>query len=152
MIGGVFRMSVGDNRTVDNLHAGGIAANVSLSDGTLSEATNLGVDVRLGWLSTHPNTGARIEGRTLPLWEQTKQLAIAAHREFSDRVVIGWDIAILEDGPIVVEGNGNCDMDILQRFMRVGLKKHRFGELLAHHLRARLPALQGDFAQEAVAP
>jgi hypothetical protein len=131
-------MSIGDNKTVDNLHAGGIAANVSLSDGTLSEATNLGVDARLGWLATHPNTGAQIEGRKLPLWEQTKQLAIAAHREFSDRVVIGWDIAILEDGPIVIEGNGNSDMDILQRFMRVGLRDHRFGELLRFHLRSRL--------------
>jgi Sugar-transfer associated ATP-grasp len=141
LIGAVFRMSVGENRTVDNLHAGGIAASVALESGKLSRATNLGADARLGWLSTHPDTGAPIEGRTLPLWERTKRLALAAHREFADRVVIGWDIAILEDGPVLVEGNGNPDMDILQRFMPEGLKEHRFAQLLAYHLRSRVAAL-----------
>jgi hypothetical protein len=141
LIGAVFRMSVGANRTVDNLHAGGIAANVALETGKLSRATDLGSDSRRGWLSAHPDTGGLIENRVLPRWEETKQLALSAHREFADRVVIGWDVAILDDGPIVIEGNGNPDMDILQRFMREGLRKHRFGHLLAHHLSARVPAL-----------
>jgi hypothetical protein len=137
VVGAVFRMAVGDNVTVDNLHAGGIAAAVDLDSGCLSRATNLGTDSRLGWLSAHPDTGAPIEGRALPLWDEVKTVALDAHRAFTDRVVIGWDIAILDDGPIVIEGNGNPDMDILQRFMRVGLRHHRFGALLTHHLRAR---------------
>ena len=140
LIGAVFRMSVGTNATVDNLHAGGIAAAVDLRTGTLSRATNLGADARLGWLSRHPDTGAIIEGQALPFWKETKELAATAHRHFTDRVVIGCDIAIVEDGPIIVEGNGNPDMDILQRFMREGLRKHRFAELLAYHLRARAPS------------
>ena len=141
VIGAVFRMSVGANATVDNLHAGGIAAAVVLDTGQLSRATNLGSDARLGWVVVHPDSGAPIEGRILPLWGDVKQLAVRAHREFADRVVIGWDIAILENGPVLVEGNGNPDMDILQRFMRRGLREHRFANLLAHHLRHRLPEL-----------
>lgn len=137
VIGAVFRMAIGKNVTVDNLHAGGIAAAVDLGTGRLSRATNLGTDARLGWLSAHPDTGAAIEGRALPLWNDIKRLALDAHRRFADRVVIGWDIAILDDGPILIEGNGNPDMDILQRFMRTGLRAHRFGALLDHHLRAR---------------
>jgi hypothetical protein len=66
-----------------------------------------------------------------------KARAIEAHRHFSDRVVIGWDIAILEDGPIFIEGNGNPDLDILQRYMRIGLREHRLAELLAFHLKKR---------------
>jgi hypothetical protein len=141
LIGAVFRMSIGNNRTVDNLHAGGIAAAVDLRSGRLSRATNLGADARLGWLSLHPDTAAPIQGRTLPLWEDTKRLALAAHRHFADRVVIGWDIAATPDGPVIVEGNGNPDMDILQRFMREGLREHRFADLLAYHLLKRVPAL-----------
>jgi hypothetical protein len=52
-------------------------------------------------------------------------------------VVIGWDISILQDGPIFVEGNGNADLDILQRFMRIGFRRHRLAELLAFHFQHR---------------
>lgn len=133
----MMRTSFGANRTVDNLHAGGIGALVDLHSGRLSKASNLGADARLGWFSVHPDSGARIEGRALPCWTDVKARAVAAHRHFDDRVVIGWDVAILEDGPILIEGNGNPDLDILQRFMRVGLREHRFADLLAHHLRRR---------------
>jgi Sugar-transfer associated ATP-grasp len=138
VVGAAFRMAIGENVTVDNLHAGGIAAMVDLDSGALSRASNLGSDARLGWLSVHPSTGAKIEGRVLPLWEETKRLAADAHRAFADRVVIGWDIAMLEDAPIIIEGNGNADLDILQRFMRRGLREQRFGQLIAHHLGQRL--------------
>ena len=86
---------------------------------------------------THPDTGAQIEGTPVPCWNEVKARAVEAHRAFDDRVVIGWDVAVLADGPVLVEGNGNPDLDILQRFMRTGLREHRFGELLAHHLRQR---------------
>jgi len=79
--------------------------------------------------------GATVTGMAL-------ELAARAHRIFPDYALIGWDIAILEDGPILIEGNGNPDMDIIQRFMRVGLRRHRFGELLAFHLRNRSNAFR----------
>jgi hypothetical protein len=135
----VVRTSFGKNTTVDNLHAGGIGALVDLKTGKLSKASNLGSDARLGWFSAHPDTGAAIEGSVVPCWDAVKALAIDAHRQFADRVVIGWDIAVLEDGPILIEGNGNPDLDILQRFMRIGLREHRFAQLLAHHMQRREP-------------
>jgi hypothetical protein len=133
----MMRTSFGKNRTVDNLHAGGIGTLIDLESGKLGPASNLGADARLGWFTAHPDTGAQIAGTPLPCWEEVKARAIDAHHAFNDRVAIGWDIAILEDGPIFVEGNGNPDLDILQRFMRIGLREHRFAELLAHHLRSR---------------
>jgi hypothetical protein len=133
----MLRTSFGANRTVDNLHAGGIGALVDVASGRLSRASNLGSDARLGWFSAHPDTGAQIEGKIVPCWEKAKALAVAAHRHFNDRIVIGWDIAVLDDGPIFVEGNGNPDLDILQRFMPVGFREHRFADLLTHHLRER---------------
>lgn len=133
----MMRMSFGKNKTVDNLHAGGIGALVDVAKGSLSKASNLGSDAHLGWFSGHPDTGEPIEGRIVPFWEEAKAGALNAHRHFGDRVVVGWDIAILEDGPIFIEGNGNPDLDILQRFMRIGFREHRLAELLAFHLRER---------------
>ena len=133
----MIRMSFGRNSTVDNLHAGGIGALIDVASGRLSKASNLGSDARLGWFSQHPDTGEPIEGRSIPFWEEAKAAAVNAHRHFDDRVVVGWDVAILEDGPIFIEGNGNPDLDILQRFMRVGFREHRLAQLLAFHLRER---------------
>jgi hypothetical protein len=133
IVGAVFRMAIGENRTVDNLHAGGIAAGVDSPSGQLSSASNLGMDAKLGWLDRHPDTGAQITGRRLPLWRETATLAIAAHRSFADRVLVGWDIAITERGPIVVEGNSSPDLDILQRF-GPPVCTSRLGDLLAWHL------------------
>lgn len=136
VVSAVFRMAIGGNRVVDNLHAGGIASGVRLEDGSLSAASNLGMDSRMGWLDRHPDTGALIVGRRLPLWEEAKSLAVQAHRAFVDRVLVGWDIAITDDGPIVVEGNSSPDLDIIQRF-GTPVCKSRFGELLAWHLQER---------------
>src|SRR5205814_2368486 len=111
---------------------------VSRDEGKLGLASNLGSDARLGWHRHHPTTYARIEGARLPFWEKTKRLAVQAHALFSDRLAIGWDIAITGEGPVIIEGNRGPDMDLMQRFMEVGFcHHHRFGELLAHHLIAR---------------
>lgn len=136
VVDAVFRMAIGGNRSVDNLHAGGIASGIDLERGTLSSASNLGSDARLGWLDRHPDTGAAVRGRTLPLWNEAKALAEKVHEAFGDRVLVGWDIAITNDGPVVVEGNSSPDLDIVQRF-GAPVCSSRFGELLAWHLRQR---------------
>jgi len=131
----LFRMAVGDNRQVDNFHAGGIAAPIDVATGRLGAATDWGLRPRHGWKAQHPDTGGRIEDRILPLWAETRALAERAHDAFADRYIIGWDMAILEDGPAIVEANGGPDTDMHQRVSRDPLGNQRFGELLAFHLR-----------------
>ena len=48
IMGAVLRIAVGDNVTVDNVHAGGLAAAIDLAEGRLMPATDLGADARLG--------------------------------------------------------------------------------------------------------
>ena len=134
LVGAVLRMAIGGNHVVDNLHAGGIAAGIELGSGRVGPATNLGSDVRLGWLERHPTTGAAIAGRQLPYGERIRPFAEQAHRSFADRILVGWDIAIAQDGLVLVEANGAPDLDIMQRPFRRGLMRGRLGELLAHHL------------------
>jgi hypothetical protein len=139
----VFRMPQRPGALVDNIHAGGIAAPVDLATGALGRATDLGVRVDSGWHDRHPVTGAPIEGRILPFWPEALELAKRAHDLIGDRVVVGWDVAILEDGPCLIEGNGKPDVDLMQRPHRTGLGNSRFGALLAHHLKN---ALAGDIS------
>jgi len=130
----VLRMARGSNTVVDNFHAGGIAAKVDLQSGVLGRATDLGVRTTTAWCETHPDTGARILGRTLPFWSETLDLVRRAHAVFSDRVFIGWDVAVLQNGPQLIEGNGAPDLDIIQRTHQEPLGNARLGQILALHL------------------
>jgi len=136
----VLRMALTAGKPVDNFHAGGIAAPVDLRTGDLGPASDVGLRPDVGWCDVHPETGAKILGRRLPWWGETLELARRAHAAFPKRVVVGWDVAILEDGPVVIEGNGSPDLDIVQRIHHQPLGDGRFGELLAFHVRRGLAA------------
>jgi hypothetical protein len=146
-----FRMAIGTNDTVDNFHAGGIAAAVDMKTGRLGPASNMGLRPGVGWRTVHPNSGAAIEGRILPLWPQVIDVATRAHAAFPDRVVVGWDIAILADGPAVVEGNIKPDLDIHQRVTRGPLGDGRLARLLAFNVARRLTASDRTGELDAVA-
>ena len=134
VVGAAMRMAIDGNHVVDNLHAGGIAAAVDLDSGTLGPASDLGADASFGWVERHPGTGAQIIGSQLPMWEDVNGFAVRAHGAFGDRMVVGWDIAITPDGPVLVEGNGAPDLDIMQRFIRHGLMAARSGRAACHHV------------------
>ncbi|WP_374380061.1 sugar-transfer associated ATP-grasp domain-containing protein [Dongia sp.] len=133
-----FRMPRVSGSPVDNFHAGGIASAVDIETGRLGPATDLGLSIDSGWFTRHPITDAPIEGRILPLWNEARALVERAHPHFSDFTVIGWDIAILEDGPSIIEANGAPDLDIIQRTMRAPLGNARLGKLIAWHVKRDL--------------
>jgi hypothetical protein len=92
------------------------------------------MDARAGWLDRHPDSGGQITGRQVPRWEEVCRLAERAHWAFDDRVMIGWDIAVTPDGPVLVEGNAAPDLDIIQRTRRSGLGESRLCQLLRYHV------------------
>ncbi|MGH6892608.1 MAG: sugar-transfer associated ATP-grasp domain-containing protein [Dongiaceae bacterium] len=132
-----FRMPVNPGSAVDNFHAGGIASSVNVKTGRLGPATNLGMEDGTIWHERHPFTDAQIEGRQLPMWRDAVDLAVRAHRAFDDYALIGWDVALLHDGPILIEGNRGPDVDILQRTGKGPVGNGRFGKLLAYNLEHR---------------
>jgi hypothetical protein len=143
----VFRMSRGEASVVDNFHAGGIAAAVDLATGTLGRATDLRLGLTPSWCERHPDSGGRILGRRQPLWPEVLALVARAHAVFDSRAVIGWDIALTDAGPVIVEANGAPDVDILQRTQHRPLGNERLGQIIAFHLERalarRLPARVG---------
>lgn len=124
---------------VDNFHAGGLAAIVDLATGALGAATDLGLARDSAWHDRHPVSDAPIAGALVPFWREAKHLAERAHTALGDRVVIGWDVAVLADGPVLIEANGFPDLDILQRCGRAPLGPSRLCDLMALHLRRAYP-------------
>ncbi|HET8701838.1 MAG TPA: sugar-transfer associated ATP-grasp domain-containing protein [Nitrococcus sp.] len=133
----VFRMAQGETAVVDNFHAGGIVAPVDIHTGVLGygiDGGKLGGGARR--FERHPDTGGRIAGRRLPCWQEVLDLARSAHaKAFADQITVGWDIALTDDGPKLVEGNKGPCVDLLQRPHGSPLGTSRFGELLAFNLK-----------------
>jgi hypothetical protein len=128
-----FRMAIG-NSVVDNFHQGGLATEVNLETGVIGIASDIGIRPDVGWRDTHPISGARFAGRTLPHWPGVVALAVKAHEAFPERIVVGWDVAMLADGAMIIEGNGKPDLDIHQRAGRGPAGNARIAHLLAFNL------------------
>jgi hypothetical protein len=138
-----FRMAIGRNSVVDNFHQGGLAAPVDLATGRVGQASDMGVRPAVGWRDTHPVSGATFAGRVLPFWDDVLEIACRAHAIFPHRTAIGWDVAMLQEGPCIIEGNGKPDLDIHQRVERRPLGDQRIAELLAFNLRKSLATTIG---------
>jgi len=105
-------------------------AAVDVGTGELGRLTGDMPETCTVWHDTHPVTGAAVHGRMLPHWPAVCALALAAHRGFCDRVVVGWDIAITPDGPQIVEGNPNPDVLLIQRVHGAPIGRRPLGALL----------------------
>ena len=101
--------------------------------GAMCGDANLAPDA---WWDHHPKTGALVTGRIIKHWPEIAALAVRAHRVFSARMVIGWDLALTPDGPVVIEGNSDPDTHFLQRVHRRMIGRSPLAPLLRHHLRA----------------
>lgn len=139
----VFKISGRGGSVVDNFHAGGFVCKVDMASGALGPATDWGIKQPGRWLDTHPATGAQVTGRILPLWAETVEVVRQAHLAFKDRIVVGWDVAITDEGPRIIEGNGQFGLDMVQRTHRMAVGNSRFCELYAWHISRAANALWG---------
>jgi len=59
---------------------------------------------------------------SIPEWDALKGLVIRAHSSLPDLVTLGWDIALTDMGPLVVETNPTYDIDIVQTALKRGVR------------------------------
>ena len=60
-------------------------------------------------LSRHPDTGASLGGFEIPEWDAVVELAKRASTAFDPVGFVGWDVAVTDDGPVLIEGNTTWD-------------------------------------------
>lgn len=90
---------------------GGDISNASLNDLVAPIDINSGVihfpaeDLAGGVYSKHPITGISIVGFQIPYWDKVVKLLESACRVVPEVCYVGWDIAITEEGPLLIEGN-----------------------------------------------
>lgn len=89
-----------------------------------------GLGVEMAEIDTHPGTGRRIVGETLPHWDAIIDHVKRAGAIFMDVPMIGWDITMSADGPVFFEGNGMPHHHLYQTASGRGLYTPEFAAYL----------------------
>ena len=92
----------GGTSIVDNFHSGGMAAAVDLETGTLVTSA---ADMDGNVYEKHPMSGVTIKGVKIPYFKEALKLVKEAHDKEKLEGLIGWDVAITENGPVLIEIN-----------------------------------------------
>ena len=96
---------------VDNSHSGGCSYEIDIDTGRID---SYGWSHTLTNLMFHPGTDMCMLGREIPHWNEVKAMVRRAAEMMPSVKFIGWDVAILENGPILIEGNHDPDLDIME--------------------------------------
>ncbi len=83
---------------------GNLLANIDPESGVI-DTTIGGLWPKTQVYETHPSTGAQLEGFRIPQWNRVIDACVEAGKVFPLMKVHHWDIAITEDGPIMMELN-----------------------------------------------
>lgn len=121
---------------------------IDIETGAFGLMTGDAPETATRWFADHPATGERVSGRILEGWREISDAALAAHRVFSARVLVGWDIAWTPEGPVILEGNSNPDVSYFQRVSRTPVGRSPLGPLLNVHLGELTARLLDETARE----
>lgn len=110
---------IGSGKSIaDNFHQGGKGVLVDLETGKL---VGNGIDKKLNE-SEYSITGIKFDGFQVPYWEEIKEMVLEAAL-VNDKVnLIGWDVAITPNGPLIIESNRGPGWDLPQVLLRKGGK------------------------------
>jgi len=92
----------------DNLGTGGCACPINIETGKLYRGMTNKRDLINIFLPCHPK-GFSFIGKQIPFWSETVELVRSAMLALRDTYFVAWDVAVTEDGPIVIEGNNFPD-------------------------------------------
>lgn len=91
---------------VDNSSSGGMYVAVDIEKGKLVGKSYQLMKNGGKQLEKHPDSNTLFDGFVIPYFQESKILIEKAVSYIPDRI-IGWDIAISNNGPVLIEGNDN---------------------------------------------
>ena len=81
-------------------------------------------------ITHHPDTGTRILGTVVPNWQEVTLLALDGAKLLEEIPLVGWDIAPIASGAVMVEPNATPDFNLHQLADRRGILDASFRSFL----------------------
>ena len=108
-----FRMGTG-NSYVDNGSSGGIFMDYNIDTNKLTNKAYRLLNYGGQSFEKHPTSGFIFKDKPLPYPENVKKIVSDAAKLFPELEIIGWDIAYTKNGPVILEGNDNPHIVMMQ--------------------------------------
>lgn len=105
----VLRMGTGG--LIDGYEGGGIFAPIDVTSGKICRD---GLDLDSNIYEVHPVTKRPINNFQIPNWDKVLELAELAARRLTGVHMVGWDIAVTENGASLIEGNSESNYQFAQ--------------------------------------
>ena len=109
------------NNEVDNMGAMGVGALIDSSNGKIISD---GIDWRGAKVEKHPDSKIQFKGFEIPKWDELIETVKKLASEMSEMHCVGWDLALTNDGWVLVEGNARPQCVTIQTFTKKGYKKY----------------------------
>jgi len=100
-----------EGKFVDNMENSGLACPIDQKTGCLIGPAHTS---KLINFDEHPYTGVKLAGYHIPYVNEAIALCEKAALEVPQMRYIGWDVAICQDGPAIIEGNNYPGYDFFQ--------------------------------------
>lgn len=111
---------IGNGRSVtDNFSSGGMAILVDRDSGRLQGNA---FNKKLECFTQHPVTSVRMNGYPVPYWREIQLMCKQAALVNEGVNLMGWDVAITNNGPLIIEGNRGPGWDLVQVLLDRGAK------------------------------
>ena len=94
-------LKIGNGGVVDNFSSGGMYTYVSNDGDVYVEA----IDRNDNIYNKHPISNHKIVGFKVPMFKEAVELVKQCAKIIPEVAYVGWDVAISEKGPVIVEGN-----------------------------------------------
>lgn len=106
----ILRAGVGDT-VVDNYAQGGSIYEVDVNSGVVN---SYGISKKGNLHLYHPGTNIMMLGYQIPNWKDVIELSERAAEHLPQVKIIGWDVAITQEGAQMIEGNHNPDYELYE--------------------------------------
>jgi hypothetical protein len=107
------KIATGTNPADNYWRQGNMLGVIDLESGKiLRSVCGSGAELRVN--DPHPDTGRPIIGAEIPDWNQVKEIVVAAGPLFAGIRSQSWDVALTEDGPVLLEVNFGGDLNLTQ--------------------------------------
>lgn len=113
------RVGTKKSKNVDNWAAGGLYVEIE-DDGKLTKY-GFAKPKYGGKTDIHPDSNIKFKEFSIPEYKRVIELVTKAHKTLYGIHSIGWDVAITNEGPALIEGNDNWEISLMQ--VNHGLKK-----------------------------